>query len=227
MAHRKNTSRKRANPIKQKTKFQWKTFAIITGVIGVILIIVGFLLLGMSPSNNSSSNTNGNTTSSYPVAVIDTSMGVIKVELYTDKMPNTTANFIRLADEGFYNGLVFHRVIDNFMIQGGGFYPNGTMKSDPYGPIKLETNPNVTHVDGAISMARTSDPNSATSQFFICDGDQHYLDGQYAAFGKVIDGMDVVRAIASVDTTTKNGMSDWPVDDVIINSITILHPGSG
>ena len=224
MSHRRNTSRKRANPVKQKTNFQWKTFAIIAGVIGVIFIIAGFILLGMSPNNNSSSNTNGTTTSSYPVAVIDTSMGVIKVELYTDKMPNTTANFIRLANDGFYNGLVFHRVIDDFMIQGGGFYPNGTMKNDPYGPIKLEINPNVTHVDGAISMARTMDPDSATSQFFICDGAQHYLDGQYAAFGKVIDGMDVVRAIASVDTTTKYGMPDWPVNDVIINSITIVYP---
>lgn len=155
-------------------------------------------------------------------AVIDTSMGTIKVELYTDKMPITTDNFIKLAKDGFYNGLVFHRVIKDFMIQGGGFYPNGTLKQSPYGPIKLETSPDVTHVDGAISMARTSDPNSATSQFFICDGPQHYLDGQYAAFGKVVDGMDVVRAIASVETTTKyTYYSDWPVEDIIINSITI------
>lgn len=224
MSHRRNTGIKRVKPVKQKTNFfQWKTFVIITGVAGVIFIIAGFILLSMSP-NNISSNINDNITSSYPMAVIDTSMGVIKVELYTDKMPNTTANFIKLANDGFYNGLIFHRVIDDFMIQGGGFYPNGTMKKDPYGPIKLEINPNVTHVDGAISMARTYDPNSATSQFFICDGVQHHLDGQYAAFGKVIDGMDVVRAIASVDTTTKYGMQDWPVNDVIINSITIVYP---
>ena len=160
-----------------------------------------------------------------PVAVIKTNMGTMKLELYEDKMPNTTKNFVRLANSGFYNGLVFHRVIKNFMIQGGGFYPNGTMKQSPYGPIKLETNPDVQHVDGAISMARTSDPNSATSQFFICDGAQHFLDGKYAAFGKVIDGMDVLRAIASVETTTKTTpygqMQDWPVNDVIIESITI------
>ncbi|HEC81695.1 MAG TPA: peptidylprolyl isomerase [Thermoplasmatales archaeon] len=155
------------------------------------------------------------------IAVIETSMGTIKVELYTNKMPITTANFIKLANDGFYNGLVFHRVIKGFVIQGGGFYPNGTLKESPYGPIQLETSPDVTHVDGAISMARTSDPNSATSQFFICDGPQHFLDGQYAAFGKVIEGMDVVRAIASVNTTTKNGMQDWPVNDVVINSVTI------
>lgn len=159
------------------------------------------------------------------IAVIKTSMGTMKVELYEDKMPATTKNFIKLANNGFYNGLVFHRVIDNFMIQGGGFYPNGTNKESPYGPIDFETNPDLQHVDGAISMARTTDPNSATSQFFICDGAQHFLDGQYAAFGRVIEGMDVLEAIASVDTTTKNTpygpMQDWPVDEVIINSITI------
>lgn len=155
------------------------------------------------------------------IAVIETSMGTIRVELYENKMPITAANFIKLANNGFYNGLVFHRVIKGFVIQGGGYYPNGTLKESPYGPIQLETNSDVTHVDGAISMARTSDPNSATSQFFICDGPQHFLDGQYAAFGKVIEGMDVVRAIASVDTTTKYGMQNWPVEDVIINTVTI------
>jgi len=161
----------------------------------------------------------------HPVAAIKTNMGTMKVELYEDKMKITTENFIKLAESGFYDGLVFHRVIKNFVIQGGGFYPNGTHKESPFGPIPLETNPDVTHVDGAISMARTTDPNSATSQFFICDGDQHGLDGSYAAFGKVIDGMDVLRAIASVETTTKNTpygpMQDWPVNDVIIESITI------
>ena len=145
-------------------------------------------------------------------------------------MPITTANFIKLANAGFYSGLVFHRVINNFMIQGGGFYPNGTQKQDPYGPIKLETNPTVLHVDGAISMARLSSPvDSATSQFFICNGSQPNLNGQYAAFGKVIDNssMEVVRSIAALDpdhTTTKYGSyQNWPVDDVIINSITIQN----
>jgi len=162
---------------------------------------------------------------SNPIAVISTSKGTIKVELYKDEMPITTANFIRLANEGFYDGLVFHRVIDDFMIQGGGFYPNGSQKISPYGPIKLETNPKVRHVDGAISMARTNDPDSATSQFFICDGEQPHLDGKYAAFGRVIEGMDVVRSIASLypdHVTTKYGFyENWPVDDVLINSIRI------
>ncbi len=97
-----------------------------------------------------------------PLAVMNTTMGTIILELYADKMPNTTANFIRLSNDGFYNGLVFHRVIDDFVIQGGGYYPNGTERISPYGPIDLEINPAVPHRDGTIGMARTSDPDSAT-----------------------------------------------------------------
>jgi len=156
-----------------------------------------------------------------PVAFIDTSMGLISVELYESKVPNTVNNFINLANDRFYDGLVFHRIIDNFMIQGGGFEPDGTEKESPYGTIDLEINTEVRHVDGAIAMARTSDPNSATSQFYICDGAQDYLNDNYAAFGVVLEGIDIVRDIASVDTTVKNGMEDWPLEDVIINSITI------
>ena len=107
------------------------------------------------------------------------------------------------------------------MIQGGAFNPDGTQKESPYGTIDLEINSEVRHVDGAISMARTSDPNSATSQFFICDGAQSFLDDKYAAFGVVVSGMDVVRTIASVDTGIKYDMESWPVDDVVINSLTI------
>jgi peptidyl-prolyl cis-trans isomerase B (cyclophilin B) len=158
-----------------------------------------------------------------PIAFIDTSMGMIAVELYEDKVPNTVNNFVDLANDNFYEDLVFHRVIDDFMIQGGGFKTDGTKKESPYGTIDLEINPEVRHLDGTIAMARTSDPNSATSQFYICDGKQSHLDDNYAAFGKVIKeiGMGVVRNIASVDTTQKNGMNDWPVVDVIINSISI------
>ena len=154
-------------------------------------------------------------------------MGTIKVELFKNKVPNTVDNFIKRANDGFYDGLVFHRVIDDFMIQGGGFTYDGTNKESPYGAINLEINPEVRHVDGAIAMARTSDPNSATSQFFINDGPQPDLEPRgvdhdgYAAFGVVIEGIEIVRAIASVDTDTKNNMQNWPVDDVIINSITI------
>jgi cyclophilin family peptidyl-prolyl cis-trans isomerase/PKD repeat protein len=169
----------------------------------------------------------------HSIAIINTTMGTILLELYEDKMPNTTANFIRLAQDGFYDGLVFHRVIDNFVIQGGGYYPNGTEKISPYGPIDLEINPDVHHLDGTIGMARTSDPNSATSQFFIDDGAQRYLEpggvdpNGYAAFGRVVKGIEVVRAIAKVQTTTKYGtMEDWPVEDIIINQVTIISPAA-
>jgi cyclophilin family peptidyl-prolyl cis-trans isomerase len=156
-----------------------------------------------------------------PIAVIDTSKGTLAVELYEDKVPNTVENFVKLANDNFYEDLVFHRVIDGFMIQGGGFTADGTRKESPYGSIDLEIHPDVRHVDGAIAMARTNDPNSATSQFYICDGAQEFLDDQYAAFGVVLDGMNVVGKISTVETTTKNGMDDWPIENVIINSITI------
>ena len=178
--------------------------------IGMLLLPLAILLSGCVGSN-----------SENRIAIIDTSMGTIKVELYEDKVPNTCENFIKLANDGFYDGLVFHRVIDDFMIQGGGFYADGTQKESPYGTIDLEINPDVRHVDGAIAMARTSDPNSATSQFYICDGAQSGLDNNYAVFGIVIEGIDVVRAIALVDNSLKYGVhQNWPVNDVIINNIT-------
>ena len=151
------------------------------------------------------------------IAVIETNMGIIKFELFEKRAPITTENFIKLANDDFYNGLVFHRVIEDFVIQGGGFYPNGSMKESPYGPINLEIHPELRHDDGAVAMARTSDPNSATSQFYICDGPQHFLDDNYAVFGKVTEGMEVVRAIAEVKTDNQ----DWPLEDVVINKIYI------
>ena len=158
----------------------------------------------------------------HPLAVMNTTMGEMVIELYSDKMPITSENFIKLSKIGFFEELVFHRVIDDFVIQGGGYYANGTYKKSPYDPIVLETHPDVTHVDGAISMARTTDPNSATSQFFICDGAQHRLDGNYSAFGRVINGFDVLRDIASVETKTKHFQKNWPVDDILINSVMIF-----
>jgi peptidyl-prolyl cis-trans isomerase A (cyclophilin A) len=169
-------------------------------------------------SNNQKKDNTG-----YPVAEISTSKGLIVVELYNDKAPKTCDNFIKLAKSGFYDGLVFHRVIDNFMIQTGGFLPDGTQKSSPYDNIKFETS-DLKHVDGAISMASTGPKVGGSAQFFICDGAQSGLDGNYAVFGKVIEGMDVVREISSVQTTTKfTSYSDWPVNDIIINNIKVLN----
>ena len=129
--------------------------------------------------------------------------GIIKIELYPDKAPNTVYNFISLVNRGFYNGLIFHRVIKGFMIQGG--CPDGTGMGGPGYTIKGEFAQNgfpndLKHTEGVISMARSMMPNSAGSQFFIMHKKSPHLDGAYAAFGQVIEGMDVVNQIAAVKT---------------------------
>jgi peptidyl-prolyl cis-trans isomerase B (cyclophilin B) len=210
------------NPEQKQPKSVRKWIYIAVVLIVIIVAVVAFILL----QNTSSPSKNNTLPTVNPIVSIDTTMGTIKVELYKDKMPVTTANFLRLINISFYNGLVFHRVIHGFMIQSGGFYPNGTQKVSPFGNIPFETS-DVKHVDGAISMASTGARVGGAAQFFICVGAQSSLDGQYAAFGKVIDNasMDVVRSIAALDpdhTTTKYGSNqNWPVNDVIINSITI------
>ncbi len=146
--------------------------------------------------------------------------GKITVELYPDIAPNTVRNFISLASKGFYNGLIFHRVISGFMIQGG--CPDGTGAGGPGYSIKGEFTGNgfpnpLKHTEGVISMARAMDPNSAGSQFFIMHKDAPHLDGQYAAFGKVTEGMDVVNAIAGVRTD----QNDRPMKEQKIRSVTV------
>lgn len=157
-----------------------------------------------------------------PLAVMNTSHGAMIFELFRNKMPITTTNFINLTQIDFFDNLVFHRVMENFVIQGGGYDANGTLKESPFGPIPLETHPDITHKDGVLSMARTSDPNSATSQFFICDEAHHYLDGDYAAFGEMLIGFDTLRSIASVKTTEKNQLKDWPIEEVLIFKLFIF-----
>jgi len=220
--------RKRSRPVTKRSIFKKNKLLLPFLVLVIVLVLIASTILVFNPfkENEKTTNSNGSTTSN-PIAVIETSMGTIKVEIYKDKVPNTANNFINLAKAGFYNGLVFHRVIDGFMIQGGGFKADGTQKQSPFGPINLEINPEVHHVDGAIGMARGSDPNSATSQFFIDDGPQPQLEpggvdaNGYAAFGVVVEGIDVVRDIAAVDTTTEYGLSNWPVNDITIDIITI------
>ena len=152
--------------------------------------------------------------------------GIIKLELYPDQAPLTCANFEKLAKEGFYNGLIFHRVIKNFMIQGGD--PTGTGTGGSKETIKGEfaangVNNTISHTRGTISMARSSNPNSASSQFFICHKDAPHLNGQYAAFGRVIEGIEVVDEIASVPTGTFMWVQDKPKEDVVIKSITVIE----
>jgi peptidyl-prolyl cis-trans isomerase A (cyclophilin A) len=154
-----------------------------------------------------------------PAVEIVTSLGTLVVELEPDKMPITTDNFLAYVDDGFYAGTIVHRVIPSFMIQGGGFQP-GLVPKATQEPIMLETHADLNHVYGAISMARTSDPNSATSQFFIVNdqtGASH-LDGQYAAFGNLIEGASVLDAISAVPTETQGSFDDVPVDDVVVIS---------
>jgi cyclophilin family peptidyl-prolyl cis-trans isomerase len=126
-------------------------------------------------------------------AVIDTDKGVIRFKLYEDDAPITTANFIQLAQKGFYNGLTFHRVVPGFVIQGGCPKGNGTGGSGKN--IKLEVTPKLKHADGAVAMARSQHPDSASSQFYITLGAQPMLDMQYAVFGQVIEGADVPAKI--------------------------------
>ncbi|MGM9652953.1 MAG: peptidylprolyl isomerase [Eubacteriales bacterium] len=149
--------------------------------------------------------------------------GVIKLELYPDIAPITVANFTKLADEGFYDGLIFHRVIEGFMIQGGD--PTGTGYGDPsQETIKGEFAQNgvkntISHVRGVISMARSQKYDSASSQFFIVHKDATYLDGQYAAFGRVTEGMEVVDAIAGTPT----GANDRPLTEQVIKTIRTVQ----
>jgi peptidyl-prolyl cis-trans isomerase B (cyclophilin B) len=145
--------------------------------------------------------------------------GVIKAELYPDIAPNTVNNFVSLVEKGFYNGLIFHRVIPGFMIQGG--CPKGNGTGGPGYQIPGEFSANgyendLKHTRGVLSMARAMDPNSAGSQFFIMHEDAPHLDGQYAAFGQVLEGMDVVDKIAN----TKTGWGDKPLTPQVIDKIT-------
>jgi peptidyl-prolyl cis-trans isomerase A (cyclophilin A) len=151
----------------QKSSRKWMYLAliIIVIVIAVVAVVVSQNLL--SPQNN-------NEPAGNPVALFDTDYGTFKVELFQDKMPETVDNFVTLVNDGFYNGLIFHRIGEGFMIQGGGYYPNGTQKSSPYGNIPFETS-DVKHVDGAISMASTGAKVGGAAEFFICDGAQTFL----------------------------------------------------
>ena len=142
----------------------------------------------------------------YPTATISTDHGDIAIELWDDVAPKHVENFLKLAGDGFYDGLIFHRVIPDFVIQGG--CPQGTGTGGPGWNVDAEFNDRL-HEKGVLSMARAADPNSAGSQFFICLGRVPHLDGQYTAFGKVTSGIEAVDAIGG----TQTGGNDRPVED--------------
>lgn len=210
----------------------------------IAMLTIGVMLLTLCASCGSKkqSNNEENTPSPSPVAegqdeenkeaetigfTIELENGdVMKGELYPDVAPETVENFVKLANENFYEGLIFHRVIPGFMIQGGGMDKDFNPKEAD--SIKGEFTSNgfkndLKHTRGVISMARTSVPDSASSQFFIMHEDYPSLDGQYAAFGKITEGLDVVDKIAETKTTTvaELGMQDVPVEPIVIKSITI------
>jgi peptidyl-prolyl cis-trans isomerase A (cyclophilin A) len=164
-----------------------------------------------------------------PVVVLDTSVGAITLELYPDKAPITVENFLKYVDEGFYDNLIFHRVMKDFMIQTGGMTDQMGEKYDDaqqdwkekHPPIKNESGKGLSNERGTIAMARTNNPDSATCQFFINHGNNARLDnagGGYSVFGKVIKGMDVVDTIAKTATTTRGGHENVPVKPIYIKS---------
>ena len=164
--------------------------------------------------------------SDNPIVIIDTSMGTITAELWADQAPETVANMLAYIDEGFFDGLIFHRVISDFMIQGGGMDAEMKQKATRV-PLVNEASAELRNDRGTLAMARTSDVNSATAQFFINLVDNGFLNHQdetaqgfgYCAFGKVTDGLDVVDEIGSVATGRSSGYDDVPVEAVVINSI--------
>jgi peptidyl-prolyl cis-trans isomerase B (cyclophilin B) len=162
-----------------------------------------------------------------PVVTMETSMGKIRIELDKEKAPITVKNFQSYVDDKFYDGLIFHRVISNFMIQGGGFEP-GMKEKKTKDPIKNESTNGLSNKRGTIAMARTNRPNSATSQFYINVEDNEGLDRAnfsdgvgYCVFGKVIEGMDVVDKIRAVGTGNRSGHQNVPLEDVVIKTVRV------
>jgi peptidyl-prolyl cis-trans isomerase B (cyclophilin B) len=161
---------------------------------------------------------------------LHTNHGVIKLELDAEKAPKSVENFLNYVKAGHYDNTVFHRVIDGFMIQGGGFEPGMTQKPTQQ-PIANEANNGLKNVKGSVAMARTNDPHSATAQFFINVNDNDFLNHSsptpqgwgYTVFGKVVEGLDVVDKIRSVKTGSKGFHQDVPVDDVIIEKAVVVE----
>lgn len=164
--------------------------------------------------------------------LLKTSHGDITLELDYDRAPETANNFEQYVREGFYDGLIFHRVISNFMIQGGGFEPGMTPRKTRE-PIRNEANNGLSNMAGTVAMARTMDPHSATAQFFINVENNGFLDHTaenaegwgYCVFGKVVDGMDTVNSIRSVRTTMRAGHQDVPAEDVVIEKAEVIGDG--
>ena len=171
----------------------------------------------------------GNIFAENPKVTLETSMGNIVLELDNDNTKATTDNFINYVKNGYYENTLFHRVIDGFMIQGGGLNPDMSDKASSSDPIQNEADKGGKNLIGTVAMARTNNPHSATSQFFINVSDNDFLDHKsktpsgwgYCVFGKVIEGMDVVNKIKTVQTTNKNHHQNVPVDNILIKKASV------
>jgi cyclophilin family peptidyl-prolyl cis-trans isomerase len=187
---------------------------------------------GCSKSDEAGKTTGAAVETHNPVVTVKTNKGTITLELYPDKAPKSVENFIAYAESGFYDGTIFHRVIPQFMIQGGG-YTAGLDRKDTRPPVQNEANNGLKNELGTIAMARTSDPHSASSQFFINVKNNAFLDFKsetpqgwgYTVFGKVIEGIDVVHAIENTPTSDRGGaFANLPTDQVVIESVSVKKP---
>lgn len=190
-----------------------------TSIRSVILILAALSLL---PGTTTANQTN-------PMIKLTTSKGEITIEMYPDEAPATVQNFLSYVESGFFEGLIFHRVIEGFMIQGGGFTPDMQQKESG-DPIQNEADNGLKNETGTLAMARTGDPHSATAQFFINLENNDFLNHTgknpqgwgYAVFGKVTEGLDVVNQIGSVTTDRAGSYSDVPVEPVIIENVQVI-----
>ncbi|WP_376696068.1 peptidylprolyl isomerase [Wenzhouxiangella sp. EGI_FJ10305] len=193
------------------------------------LLLLASLPLAAQESEQNTDTRTDSTTTENPNVILHTNLGAITVELFEEQAPKSTANFLRYARDGHYDGTIFHRVINNFMIQGGGFDTDFEQKptSDP---IENEADNGLKNERGTLAMARTNDPHSATSQFFINVVDNDFLNhrnkasGQtwgYAVFGRVVEGMDIVDEIRALETGTQGMHRDVPVEPVIIEKVEL------
>jgi cyclophilin family peptidyl-prolyl cis-trans isomerase len=183
-----------------------------------------------APAEEPAAETAPAPTGTSPMVEMRTNLGTMRIELYPDKAPKTVENFLQYARDGFYDGTVFHRVIEGFMIQGGGFAPDMTEK-ETRPPIENEASNGLKNVRGSVAMARTNDPHSASSQFFINTVDNPGLDFTaetvqgygYAVFGQVVEGLETLDAIKKVSTGSRGGHDDVPMNPVVIESVRILN----
>ncbi len=200
-----------------------KTILPLMVVLAAILSMVLFPLFKGNQSMNEETAVN-------PQVLLETSMGNITIQLDTENAPTTSANFLAYVDDGYFVETIFHRVIPNFMIQGGGITADMKDKPNKRAPIQNEANNSLKNDRGTLAMARTGDPHSATAQFFINLADNAFLNYSsetmqgwgYAVFGKVTDGMDVVDAIAGVNTGSKGGHQDVPLETITITGVSRL-----